>query len=73
MVALASVLTVGSRGLALPDDALERDYHESSVGGCARGLDPADVALRERFLLGARRLRATRVLDVGCGEGRFAG
>jgi ubiquinone/menaquinone biosynthesis C-methylase UbiE len=53
-------------------------YHESLWEGVPEGLPPADVTLREAFLLSrvtaesehpARRLRA---LDLGCGEGHFA-
>lgn len=46
--------------------------------GVPPGTAPSDAALRERFLLrwvraeGERLGRPPRVLDVGCGEGRFA-
>jgi 2-polyprenyl-3-methyl-5-hydroxy-6-metoxy-1,4-benzoquinol methylase len=55
-----------------------RVYHESLWEGVPEGLPPADVRLREAFLLdhvaaaGERAGRALRVLDVGCGEGYFA-
>ncbi len=56
-----------------------RDYHESLWEGVPEGRMPVDVRLREDFLI--QRLkevssgldRAPRVLDVGCGEGHFAG
>jgi 2-polyprenyl-3-methyl-5-hydroxy-6-metoxy-1,4-benzoquinol methylase len=48
-----------------------RQYHEGRWEGIGEGQDPSDLALRERFLLAAVR-PADRVLDVGCGEGRFA-
>jgi 2-polyprenyl-3-methyl-5-hydroxy-6-metoxy-1,4-benzoquinol methylase len=55
-----------------------RDYYESLWDGVPKGLVPAHAALREAFML--ERLaetcagwdRAPRVLDIGCGEGRFA-
>jgi 2-polyprenyl-3-methyl-5-hydroxy-6-metoxy-1,4-benzoquinol methylase len=55
-----------------------RAYHESLWEGLPEGLEPADAPLREAFLLErvaalAERLgRLPRVLDIGCGEGRFA-
>ncbi|HTD07557.1 MAG TPA: class I SAM-dependent methyltransferase [Solirubrobacteraceae bacterium] len=48
-----------------------REYHEAIWEVMPEGLQPADFALRSRFLLD--RVRAgQRVLDVGCAEGRFA-
>jgi ubiquinone/menaquinone biosynthesis C-methylase UbiE len=55
-----------------------RAYHESLWEGVPEGGRPADVSLREAFLLervalqGQRIARAPRVLDVGCGEAHFA-
>jgi ubiquinone/menaquinone biosynthesis C-methylase UbiE len=55
-----------------------RAYHESLWEGVPEGLKPADVRLREAFLLehvaavGERAGHVPRVLDVGCGEGHFA-
>jgi 2-polyprenyl-3-methyl-5-hydroxy-6-metoxy-1,4-benzoquinol methylase len=54
------------------------NYHQSIWEGVPEGLDPPDLELRLAFLLGhleaARAARGSppRVLDVGCGEGRFA-
>jgi 2-polyprenyl-3-methyl-5-hydroxy-6-metoxy-1,4-benzoquinol methylase len=48
-----------------------RDLHETIWKALAPGLEPADLELRSRFLLGAVR-PGERVLDVGCGEGSFA-
>jgi len=48
-----------------------REHHEALWEALPEGLEPSDFALRRRFLLehaGAGR----RVLDVGCGDGRFA-
>ncbi len=48
-----------------------REYYEGLWEQVPEGLDPPAFALRSRFLLehiGA----GERVLDVGCGEGRFA-
>jgi 2-polyprenyl-3-methyl-5-hydroxy-6-metoxy-1,4-benzoquinol methylase len=56
-----------------------RSYHDRLWEGIPEGLPPADASLREAFLLrhlavaGERAGRAPRVLDVGCGEGHFAG
>jgi 2-polyprenyl-6-hydroxyphenyl methylase/3-demethylubiquinone-9 3-methyltransferase len=48
-----------------------RDYHEALWQRLPEGLEPSDFALRRQFLL--EHVRAgERVLDVGCGEGRFA-
>jgi len=47
-----------------------RAYHEELWQAVPEGLEPADFAVRRRFLLD--RVKAgERVLDVGCGEGRF--
>ena len=54
------------------------NYHQSIWEGVPEGLDPPDLELRLAFLLGhveaagAARGSPPRVLDVGCGEGRFA-
>ena len=53
------------------------NYHQSIWEGVPEGLDPPDLELRLAFLLGqveaagAARRSPPRVLDVGCGEGRF--
>jgi 2-polyprenyl-6-hydroxyphenyl methylase/3-demethylubiquinone-9 3-methyltransferase len=47
-----------------------RAYHEALWGQLPEGLDPSDFELRKRFLL-ERVREGERVLDVGCGEGRF--
>jgi 2-polyprenyl-3-methyl-5-hydroxy-6-metoxy-1,4-benzoquinol methylase len=47
-----------------------RAYYESLWQRLPEGLEPSDFALRKRFLL--QRVReGERVLDIGCGEGRF--
>jgi 2-polyprenyl-3-methyl-5-hydroxy-6-metoxy-1,4-benzoquinol methylase len=47
-----------------------REYHEGLWQGVPEGLEPPDFAMRRRFLL--EHVNAgDRVLDVGCGEGRF--
>jgi 2-polyprenyl-3-methyl-5-hydroxy-6-metoxy-1,4-benzoquinol methylase len=48
-----------------------RAYHEALWQRLPEGLEPSDFALRSRFLL-AHVQAGERVLDVGCGEGRFA-
>jgi 2-polyprenyl-3-methyl-5-hydroxy-6-metoxy-1,4-benzoquinol methylase len=48
-----------------------RDYYERLWEGVPHGLDPPDLRLRRKFLLAHMRPPG-RVLDVGCGEGRFA-
>ena len=48
-----------------------REYHEALWQGVPHGLQPPDFAVRSRFLLG-HVTPGDRVLDVGCGEGRFA-
>jgi 2-polyprenyl-3-methyl-5-hydroxy-6-metoxy-1,4-benzoquinol methylase len=48
-----------------------RGYHERIWEGVPEGLDPPDMRLRLAFLLDRVETRS-RVLDVGCGEGRFA-
>jgi 2-polyprenyl-3-methyl-5-hydroxy-6-metoxy-1,4-benzoquinol methylase len=53
-------------------------YHEGLWEGIPVGLDPPDLELRRAFLLervaaaGVDGDQPPRVLDVGCGEGRFA-
>ncbi len=47
-----------------------REYHESLWEGIPEGLCPQYMAPRLSFLL-ARVPAGARVLDVGCGEGRF--
>jgi 2-polyprenyl-6-hydroxyphenyl methylase/3-demethylubiquinone-9 3-methyltransferase len=47
-----------------------RSYHESLWETVPAGLEPPDYALRRRFLL-EHVAAGERVLDVGCGEGRF--
>lgn len=48
-----------------------RAYHEALWEGAPAGSEPLEFALRRRFLLEHVNV-AERVLDVGCGEGRFA-
>jgi 2-polyprenyl-6-hydroxyphenyl methylase/3-demethylubiquinone-9 3-methyltransferase len=48
-----------------------RPYHEESWRQLPQGLEPTDLALRSRFVLGEVH-EGERVLDVGCGEGVFA-
>jgi 2-polyprenyl-6-hydroxyphenyl methylase / 3-demethylubiquinone-9 3-methyltransferase len=48
-----------------------RDYYEALWRRVPEGLEPADFDLRSHFLL-ERVPAGARVLDVGCGEGRFA-
>src|SRR5215472_9284415 len=48
-----------------------REYHERVWESVPEGVDPADLRLRRAFLL-AHTDPLSRVLDVGCGEGRFA-
>ncbi len=48
-----------------------RAYHEALWSSLKEGLEPVDFSLRREFLLG-RVGPGERVLDVGCGEGRFA-
>ncbi len=45
-------------------------YHDDIWQALPEGLEPADFVLRRRFLLD-RVSAGARVLDVGCGEGRF--
>jgi 2-polyprenyl-3-methyl-5-hydroxy-6-metoxy-1,4-benzoquinol methylase len=48
-----------------------REYYESLWQSVPEGLDPPALQSRRKFLL--ERVRAgEQVLDVGCGEGRFA-
>lgn len=53
-------------------------YHDSVWEQVPEGLDPPDLELRLAFIrahvapVAARAERPPRVLDVGCGEGRFA-
>ncbi len=47
------------------------EYHERLWQGVPEGVEPSDFDLRRRFLLDHVR-QGARVLDVGCGEGRFA-
>jgi 2-polyprenyl-3-methyl-5-hydroxy-6-metoxy-1,4-benzoquinol methylase len=52
-----------------------REHYEAVWQTLPEGLEPAHFALRLRFLLECVRDRVgsgPRVLDVGCGEGRFA-
>jgi len=48
-----------------------RSYHEALWEGVPAGSQPPDFELRRRFLL-EHVAAEERVLDVGCGEGRFA-
>lgn len=48
-----------------------RDYHQALWQRLPEGLEPSDFAVRRRFLL-EHVAPGERVLDVGCGEGRFA-
>jgi 2-polyprenyl-3-methyl-5-hydroxy-6-metoxy-1,4-benzoquinol methylase len=48
-----------------------REYHEQLWQRLPEGLAPSDFAARRRFLL-ENVAAGMRVLDVGCGEGRFA-
>jgi 2-polyprenyl-3-methyl-5-hydroxy-6-metoxy-1,4-benzoquinol methylase len=48
-----------------------RAYHEGRWRGLPPGLEPADFALRSRFL-NENTDAGERVLDVGLGEGQFA-
>ena len=47
------------------------DYHEALWEAVPEGLEPLDFARRRDFLL-SHIDAGERVLDVGCGEGRFA-
>jgi len=47
-----------------------REFYESLWQGVPEGLEPADFAVRRRFLLD-RVTAGDHVLDVGCAEGRF--
>ncbi|HEY3865248.1 MAG TPA: class I SAM-dependent methyltransferase [Solirubrobacteraceae bacterium] len=47
------------------------DYHEALWKALPEGREPVDFARRRDFLLGHVHA-GERVLDVGCGEGRFA-
>jgi 2-polyprenyl-6-hydroxyphenyl methylase/3-demethylubiquinone-9 3-methyltransferase len=53
------------------DEMPSRAYYEERWRSLAPGLEPSDLAIRMAFL---RRhvAEGERVLDVGCGEGRFA-
>jgi 2-polyprenyl-3-methyl-5-hydroxy-6-metoxy-1,4-benzoquinol methylase len=46
------------------------EYHEALWEGIPEGLEPRDLAARLAFVL-AHVPSGARVLDVGCGEGRF--
>jgi ubiquinone/menaquinone biosynthesis C-methylase UbiE len=48
-----------------------RSYHEALWEGAPAGAQPPEFALRRGFLL-ENVAAGDRVLDVGCGEGRFA-
>ena len=48
-----------------------RSYHEAVWEGLAEDLEPSDWQARLRFLLGHVQA-GQRVLDLGCGDGRFA-
>jgi 2-polyprenyl-6-hydroxyphenyl methylase/3-demethylubiquinone-9 3-methyltransferase len=48
-----------------------RAYYEERWQALAHGLEPSDLRLRMDFLL-EHVAAGERVLDVGCGEGRFA-
>jgi 2-polyprenyl-3-methyl-5-hydroxy-6-metoxy-1,4-benzoquinol methylase len=63
-------MTASLHALAFAAMAL-RDHQEALWETIPAGLEPADFERRSRFLL--EHVRAgSRVLDVGCGEGRFA-
>jgi 2-polyprenyl-6-hydroxyphenyl methylase / 3-demethylubiquinone-9 3-methyltransferase len=47
-----------------------RERYEQLWQALPEGLEPSDFALRRRFLM-ERVTAGERVLDVGCGEGRF--
>src|ERR1035437_3353678 len=65
-------------GSRAPRSARLTSYQDSLWEEVPEGLDPPDLELRLAFLLeraaaaGAHAGRPPRVLDVGCGEGRFA-
>jgi 2-polyprenyl-3-methyl-5-hydroxy-6-metoxy-1,4-benzoquinol methylase len=48
-----------------------REYHERVWESVPEGVDPPDLRLRRAFLL-SHIDPLSRVLDVGCGEGRFS-
>ena len=55
---------------SLAGEMSSRGYHEELWQALPLGLQPADFALRRRFLLEGVAA-GDRVLDVGCGEGWF--
>jgi 2-polyprenyl-3-methyl-5-hydroxy-6-metoxy-1,4-benzoquinol methylase len=57
-------------GSSLAGEMPSREHHEQLWQALPPGLEPADFAVRSRFLLEGVAA-GERVLDVGCGEGWF--